>query len=248
MIVIPMAGASRRFMQKGYEVPKYMLEAHDESLFEWSVKSFEKYFETDFFVFVAMGDGFLENFINNRIKKLGIKNYKVLMLDKLTSGQAETVYKGIIHSGKDFSEQLYVFNIDTVMLNFEKDTELEKYEGYLEVFESEGTSWSFAVPKDDNTDIPYVAETREKVRVSNLCSNGLYYFKTSQIFVDVFKKIEKLPLEELDGNERYVAPMYNYLIAEGKDVCYKKVNKADHIFSGIPSEYEDFKKLTNFPI
>lgn len=248
MIVIPMAGASRRFIQEDYEIPKYMLEAHGESVFEWAVKSFEKYFSTDTFIFVAMHEEAIETFIHNRIAKLKIKNYKVIFLDKLTSGQAETVYKGIIKSNIITNEALYIFNIDTVMLDFNKDSNLEKYSGYLEVFESEGTSWSFAVPKDTNSNIPLVAETREKIRVSNLCSNGLYYFKTAQLFVDTYEKIKQIPLEELDGNERYVAPMYNYLIQDGMDVCYKIVNKEDHVFSGIPSEYENFKKLTNFPI
>lgn len=241
-----MAGISRRFMKESYTVPKYMLEAKGKSLFEWAVMSFKKYFDTDLFVFVSLSEEYIEDFIYDRIKRLGIKNYKVVLLDERTSGQAETVYQGIINSEQNLDEPIYIFNIDTVMLNFEKDKELEKYEGYLEVFESEGDSWSFAVPKPDNTDIPFVAETREKVRVSNLCSNGLYYFKTCQIFIDAFNKVASTPLEELDGNERYVAPMYNHLIAGGMDVCYKQVKKEDHVFAGIPSEYEDFKKLMDF--
>ena len=44
MIVIPMAGLSSRFFKASYDIPKYMLTAHDESLFDHSVKSFSQYF------------------------------------------------------------------------------------------------------------------------------------------------------------------------------------------------------------
>ena len=50
MILIPMAGISRRFMREHYTVPKYMLEAHGKSLFEWAIMSFQKYFDTDFII------------------------------------------------------------------------------------------------------------------------------------------------------------------------------------------------------
>ena len=52
-IVIPMAGLSSRFTKAGYTLPKYMLYVVDKSLFFLAVRSFEQYFQTCRFVFVA---------------------------------------------------------------------------------------------------------------------------------------------------------------------------------------------------
>ena len=38
-IVITMAGLGSRFKKAGYTVPKYMIEAHGKTLFEWSMES-----------------------------------------------------------------------------------------------------------------------------------------------------------------------------------------------------------------
>ena len=53
MIVIPMAGMSSRFFKAGYDKPKYMLTAHEKTLFEHSVNSFEKYFSKEDFLFIV---------------------------------------------------------------------------------------------------------------------------------------------------------------------------------------------------
>ena len=42
------------------------------------------------------------------------------------------------------------------------------------------------------------------------------------------------------ASEFYIAPMYNYLITNAKDVRYSVVNETDVIFCGIPEEYEAF--------
>src|ERR1700712_1024260 len=56
MIVIPMAGNSRRFTEAGYDRPKFMLMLSGESLFAHSVRSFERYFAEEEFLFIARED------------------------------------------------------------------------------------------------------------------------------------------------------------------------------------------------
>ena len=41
MFVIPMAGSSSRFFEAGFLLPKYQLLIGNETVFEWSVRSFE---------------------------------------------------------------------------------------------------------------------------------------------------------------------------------------------------------------
>ena len=42
-IVITMGGLGSRFRKMGYTVPKYMIEAKEKTLFEWSLISLEGY-------------------------------------------------------------------------------------------------------------------------------------------------------------------------------------------------------------
>lgn len=49
MIVIPMAGLSRRFAEAGYAQPKYMLPLPGGSVFAHAVGSFREYFDKNHF-------------------------------------------------------------------------------------------------------------------------------------------------------------------------------------------------------
>lgn len=42
-IIITMGGNGRRFREKGYNVPKYMIEVKNKTLFEWSMISLENF-------------------------------------------------------------------------------------------------------------------------------------------------------------------------------------------------------------
>ncbi|WP_455821321.1 glycosyltransferase family 2 protein [Pseudomonas cerasi] len=227
MIVIPMAGFSSRFFNAGYTKPKYMLEAHGKTLFEWSVSSFESYYKNEFFLFICRAEYDTPEFIQKQIEKIGIANYKIVTLDKGTRGQAETVYLGVKEHEHD--ESLLIFNIDTMRINF--DFIDEECDGYLEVFEGAGEHWSFVEPEGDSN---LVKKTTEKVRISNLCSNGIYYFKSKSSFEKAFESFS------LTEGELYIAPMYNSFIQSGKKVIYRKIDEKSNVFMGTPAEYDVF--------
>ena len=88
MIVIPMAGLSRRFTEAGYELPKYMLPVGEQTVFALAVESFKKYFETEKFIFIARDVKGTKNFIKSECRKLGIKDFQIVILDASTQGQA----------------------------------------------------------------------------------------------------------------------------------------------------------------
>ena len=89
MIVIPMAGNSRRFFEAGYQKPKYELPLAGESLFAKSVRSFELYFQTERFVIVCRADLHAEGFVRQECALLGIRQVEVVSLPGVTRGQAE---------------------------------------------------------------------------------------------------------------------------------------------------------------
>lgn len=167
MIVIPMAGLSSRFFNAGYTVPKYMLDLGGQSVFEWSVSSFKDYYNSDDFLFIIFDQFGTFDFVEDCVKKMGIRNYEITILPERTLGQADTVYQGIKNKSSD--EEMYIFNIDSRLNKFEKIKDTSQIDGYLEVFEGEGEHWSFVLPGENNR----VLKTTEKHRISNLCSNGL---------------------------------------------------------------------------
>lgn len=226
MIVIPMAGLSSRFFKAGFTEPKYMLPLHDQTVFDWAVRSFEAYFETEEFLFIVRDVYETPTFVAQHAEQLGIQHYQIHILEQETQGQAETVYLAI----KDLPDQpLYIFNIDSKIFNFQKFPAAERLDGYLEVFEGEGEHWSFVRPGNDYM----VLETTEKVRISNLCSNGLYYFRSSQSFAEYFLKFKV----QNQGNELYIAPLYNLYIHDNKKIQYL-INPLENIaFCGVPDEY-----------
>ncbi|MGX9276948.1 glycosyltransferase family 2 protein [Pantoea ananatis] len=233
MIIIPMAGLSSRFFKAGYTQPKYKLEAHGKTLFEWSVKTFEDYYDSEKFIFICRDVYDTPSFVASEINKIGIKDFEIVVLSSETRGQAETVFLSLDKVPNDLP--FVVFNIDTYEKEF-KFFETQN-DAYLEVFKGEGEHWSFALPDGNSSK---VSKTTEKVRISDLCSNGVYGFKNKEIFINAFIEM----IRENTG-ELYIAPMFNYIIAKNMCVHYKLSPIENHFFMGTPSEYNEFLEAKN---
>lgn len=236
MIVIPMAGLSSRFFNAGYSVPKYMLLANGFYLFDHSMLSFKSYFGTMPFLFIVRDIFDTAKFVSDRCVALGIVDYKVVVIDHETRGQAETVFLGL--TGLFDDEPITIFNIDTQRLNFSFPPVADECSGYLEVFKGEGDNWSYVLP--DSSVHGRVCRTAEKNRISNLCSTGLYHFRRVGDFITAFNIESAKPKSELYNNELYIAPMYNNLINLGLTVAFNEIEINEVTFFGTPSEYQEF--------
>lgn len=233
MFVIPMVGKSSRFFKEGYDQPKYKLDINGQSVFEKSVRSFENYFDTDKFLFLVRSDFNAAEYVAESAESMGIRDFSIVIFDQETQGQADTVYQGLAKAESFFSpdEPLYIFNIDTFRPGFKKSSKSDNA-GYLEVFKGEGTHWSFALPGENEN----VLKTAEKDRISDLCSNGLYFFKTRSIFNSSFEHSVRENLKE--KGEFYIAPLYNHLIKNGLTVSYELIPASEIVFCGTPDEYK----------
>ena len=227
-----MAGESSRFFESGYKVPKYKLVLNQKSILENVLLGFKEYFNNDVFVF-GLNPKFNDvHFVKSICQKIRIKKYKIIELKSQSRGQADTV-NIILNSLKDISEneELYIFNVDTIHLNFKKQNLTQmKCRGYLELFVGKGDHWSFAKLKSKSDVITRMAE---KERISNYCSNGLYYFSDVKLYKYYFNIYKKTNQKEL-----YIAPMYNFLIKDRITVKGIVLNDNDFKFCGTPKEYE----------
>ena len=226
-----MAGLSSRFFKAGFEVPKYQLMIDDAYVFDLALKSFERYFVSELFVIVLRDCFDTRQFVEKRLQALNIKNYLIIVLDFETQGQAETVLLGIDTPEINDNESVFIFNIDTFRYDFIKPDFIDDCAGYLEVFRGNGEHWSFIEVNDNDQ----VIRTTEKQRISDLCSDGLYYFASKSLYIDLITQAKERKL--LVNNELYIAPIYNLLIEQGKEVRYHCIDNSEIDFCGTPDEY-----------
>lgn len=234
MIVIPMAGESRRFREAGYDRPKYMLPLDGRPLFDWTILSFQDFFATESFLFVARDVAGTAAFLDERIAALGLARARIVLLDAPTSGQAETVELGLAGAGVPDGERLAIFNIDTIRPGAAV-APLPACEGWLEVFSAPGDNWSFVEP--DPAAPRFARRCVEKQRISELCCTGLYVFEAAALFTRALAAERARP----SAHELFVAPLYNHLIAEGHRIGWRAAPPGAVHLSGVPAEYEALK-------
>lgn len=237
-IVITMGGLGSRFRKAGYTVPKYMIEAKGRTLFEWSLISLSGYKDAaGQYIFIAMKDDIADPkaFIESKCRELGINDYHVILLDYLTDGQATTAMLAEKYWNPD--NALLIYNIDTYVEAGAMNSAELKGDGFIPCFRAEGDHWSFVRLDDEGK----VAEIREKKRISDYCTLGAYYFKTCHLYRELYEEYYSKDIELVNG-EKYVAPLYDYLLRKGGEIYISDIDpKKVHVL-GTPEELEIFLK------
>ena len=232
-----MAGLSSRFSAAGYKKPKYFLEVGEMTLFQASLKGFSDYFNSDGFCFI-----FLERFIDEQTirdwsEQIGLprSNCLTVSLSTPTKGQAETVIYGVEAATglSNEADEVIIFNIDTIYHDFRKPDYGPA--NYLDVTKLKGSQWSFVDP--DPNYLNRAQRVVEKERISNLCSVGLYGFRSSQTFYSNYTSLYR---GRHNQKEEYVAPVYQKIIDNGSPVAFREFSNQRFDFVGTPKEYENY--------
>lgn len=235
-VVITMGGLGSRFRKIGYTVPKYMIEAKGKTLFEWSLISLKGYVEdVNQYIFIAMNDENVDvqGFISNQCELLGLTNYQVILLDYLTDGQATTAM--LAEKYWNAENALLIYNIDTYVEAGEMNSKELKGDGFIPCFQAEGDHWSF-VRLDESGK---VVEIKEKKRISQYCTLGAYYFKSCQLYKDLYDEYYG-KTQELVNGEKYVAPLYDYLLSKGGEIYISDISPERVHVLGTPEELQTF--------
>ena len=235
-IVITMAGLGSRFRKAGYNMPKFMLEVRGKTLFEWSMLSlidYNKQLDVKY-IFVVRKEDNARDFIMGKIVGMGIKNAEIVEIAELTDGQATSAMLARPY-WREYDE-LVIYNIDTYI-----EPGVMRYndvsgDGYIPCFNAPGEHWSF-VRLDENG---RAVEVREKQRISDNCTVGLYYFKSAMLYEKLYDEyyIDNVNIEK---NEKFIAPLYNYMIKKGMEVRVSVIPFEKVHVLGTPEEVEVFK-------
>lgn len=236
-VVITMAGLGTRFKKAGYKEAKYRIMAKGKTLFSWSMESLRGYYNknNDYYFIVRKEDAASE-FIKKICEEDGIcepEQVHVIELDHMTDGQATTAMLAADRWKKD--DELLIYNIDTYVEAYEMKSEDIAGDGFIPCFRADGDHWSF-VKLDDNG---VATEVREKVRISDNCTLGAYYFKTCELYEQLYGEYYETS-GRLEAGERYVAPLYNYMIEKGMEVRICDIDSEKVHVLGTPEELKVF--------
>ena len=236
--VITMAGLGTRFKKAGYDVPKYEIEVFGRSLFEWSMESLKGYMEPgDDYYFIVRREDNAAGFIKSKWESIAPKSGKicVIELDEMTDGQATSALCASPYWKKD--DALMIYNIDTYVEAGHLKKEDIEGDGFIPCFNAPGDHWSF-VDLDEKGD---AVSVREKVRISDNCTLGAYYFSSCGLYERMYAQYYG-DGGNLEKGEKYVAPLYNHMIGLGMKVRICLVDaKFVHVL-GTPEELEIFAK------
>ena len=231
-----MGGLGSRFRKAGYTVPKYMIEAKGKTLFEWSMISLDGYKkDVNQYIFIAMKEEGIdmEGFIKEKCQELEIDNYHLILLDYLTDGQATTATLAEKYWNKEHA--LLIYNIDTYVEPGQMNSEELKGDGFIPCFKAEGDHWSFVRLDEQER----VVEIKEKQRISDHCTLGAYYFKTCDLYKKLYDEYYSEEKNLVKG-EKYVAPLYDYLLSKGGEIYISDIAPERVHVLGTPEELQYF--------
>ncbi|MBS1722812.1 MAG: glycosyltransferase family 2 protein [Armatimonadetes bacterium] len=231
-IVIPSAGAGRRFAEAGFAKPKPFIEIDGVPMIQKVVDNIAEPHDK---VFILMRTDHLAYVKGTDLTKRD--NVCFVMVDELTEGAACTVLRarGFIAN----STPLLIANSDQIV-QYDRQAwreSLHEAAGAIMTFHSDEPKWSYA-QTDENGKVIRVAE---KQVISDKATVGVYYFATGLMFVQNAQRMIDNNIRV--NNEFYVCPVYNELISHLKDT-----NAVDSFFVrtfGVDSMYglgtpEDF--------
>ena len=234
-IIIPMAGAGKRFLDAGFTFPKPLIEIKGRPMIQWVIDC------------ININANYIFLIQKNHQEKYNISSMlnimkpgcRVIEIDELTEGAACTVLlaKKFINFKKPLiicnSDQYFEWNSSKSIYNFKKSD----VDGAILTFNAIHPRWSYAKLNEAG----FVSEVAEKKVISNNATVGLYYWKFGSDFV---KYSEKMITKNLRvNNEFYVCPVYNQAIEDGKKVIIENVKSMFGV--GTPEDLQEFLKLKN---
>ena len=241
IFVIPMAGKGQRFKDEGILEPKFLIETKGRTLFEWSLEGLPLDIASKI-IFICLDKHEKKYDVKNFIKKnMGKKfpslSYEIILLDKTTDGQVETVLYAKEHINNDST--LVIYNIDTYFLSSRLKSKLltiknTTIDGLLGAFNSNDSKLSFI-----ELDSEFVKRTKEKEPISDIASTGLYVFSYGKDFVDAAEFMLSNSLNT--NNEYYVSELYNILIKRGKKFVIDLAEDFSPL--GTPDDIKKFEKV-----
>ena len=230
-----LAGKGSRFTKVGINQPKYLLKLdNNEEIIYTSLKSFNFKKNQEVIFIINQEHEIFINELDIILKKTNLKNKIITTGD--TRGQAETAFLSLNYI--NHNDWIFFFNGDTVLheRNINEiisSISLNKIvDGYIDIFKESSNNYSYVKVDSEG----FVDDIKEKVVISNSATTGLYGFKSKELFLDYYKKLN------FDKGEVYISDLYKLMIEDKKKIITGKLfDKSKTIILGTPEEFNSNK-------
>ena len=235
-ILIPMAGAGKRFFDAGYIFPKPLIEIDNKPMIQWVIESLNLKAN---YIFIIQKEH-QEKYNIKSVLKILQPNCKIIELDHLTEGAACTTLlaKEFINNDDPLiianSDQYINWNSSKAFYDFNS----KNLDGAILTFEAIHPKWSYAKCNNEG----FVTEVAEKKVISKNATVGVYYWKHGSDYVKSAEEMIKKNIRV--NNEFYVCPVYNEFLQKNKKI---KIHKVDKMWGlGTPEDLNSFIQKMKF--
>ena len=247
-----MAGRGSRFLDAvskniEYKKPKPLINVKGKPMVVWAINSLEKFSPTPKdLIFICRQDHQNEHRIADSLRELFGEQIKIILIDQITRGAAETVLKAkdYINNEEDIiiSDSDHYF--DGSFLQYHVENKADKINGIIPVFAppDNDPKWSFSLVEQDGLITAVGEKDKELVAKGAFANIGGYYFSHGYLFIgEVEQAIAENDLTGDEGKrEFYVAPIYDRLIKKGNTIKAAITPKVWGL--GTPKDVEYFEE------
>lgn len=232
-IVVPMAGRGSRFLEQGYTDSKPFIDVDGKPMIQRVIENLNFEFDENYKVIILCQKEDFDNYNFEIFPEIfRHNNIEVVQIDGITEGAACTLLLAKEYIDNDVP--MLSFNTDQ-MIDYDVEgtfNKMKAVDGGIPCFWGDSEDWSYA--KTDNQG--RVTEVAEKKVISNDATAGYYYWSKGSDFVKYAE--EMINANDRVNNEFYVAPVYNYAVKDGKNICITQVDKVYEL--GTPEYLERY--------
>jgi len=231
-VLIPMAGAGKRFEEMGYSFPKPLIDVDGKPMIQVVVDSLNidaKY------IYVVQKEHY-EKYNLKHLLNLISPNCEIVQIDEMTEGAACTTL--LAEKYIDNDEPLLIANSDQYLdwnsNEFMYSMIADDIDGGILTFTATHPKWSFAKLEDSG----FVERVAEKDPISNIATVGVYFWTRGTDYVKYCKQM--LVKDIRTNNEFYVCPVYNQGIEDGKKIKTYHIDRKQMWGLGTPEDLRRF--------
>ena len=235
-LVIPMGGASSRFLRQGFSCPKPLIELSGKPFFYWATESVYHRIPVRGLTFVILREHAAQFGLDARIRRY-YPEARIVELEAVLPGAVLTCLRGT----EGLPDHVPVLFNDCD--HYFRSAALEAFcrgedpvDGALLTFLSQEPCYSYAAFDDRGR----ITRTVEKQVVSEHAICGAYYFASAALF----RRYATQYLKECSYTEFFLSGVYNTMARDGRVSVALPVDL--HIPFGTPEEYRAAQ--ANWPV
>jgi len=237
-ILIPLGGKTTFFDSEEYPFPKPVIEINGKPMIELVLANFLKMKRDKKFIFIVKEEDCNKYHLDNTLKLLTNSNCHIIKLIGETKGAVCSALMAVEYINNN--DQLIISNGDQIIDGdfdaFINSFEKRKVDAGVICFESVHPKWSY-VRLDENNK---VIQTAEKNPISKNAIAGLYYFRQGSLFIQAaMSSVEK---EASVGGLYYVAPVYNELVLENKNLEIIRIRPEQYHSFYSPQKIKEYEE------